>query len=255
MKEKYQAFKKWKKNPRNKALYQLLCWFLFFFILYIVAISGIFSPSYTPNYSSDSDKVKVTSNSIDNYGNMQSYEYEYNIIYNNENIVMKGLAFEDNKYYTIDNNTYYDDGTIYMVDDENKQLIADPVINLPITITEIESEAIYNWLKEAVVDESIEYNDGNKTVTYIYEPTEEYAIKLIAKEKDYLIYNIEVDLTEFLLTKNIQISQFKININYTNVNNISSYDKNYDDYELINVAQNEELEDPIIDETIQATQQ
>ena len=75
-KEKYRAFKEWKKNPRHKALYQLLCWFAFFGIVYLVAISGLFTANYVPR----TDKKDEVQDSLENYLNMDSYEYEYSIL-------------------------------------------------------------------------------------------------------------------------------------------------------------------------------
>lgn len=236
MKEKYAIFKEWKKNPRHKALYQLLCWLVFFFVLYLVAVSGILSPSYTPANNNDNE-VKLTSNSIDNYGNMVSYEYEYNITYDDTSMIIKGIVCDNKKYYTIGDISYYDDGTLYLVNEDNKQLIANPEINLPIRLTEIDRNAIYAWLNDAEVYEKIEYNNGDKVITYIYTSAEKYEIRIIAKESEHLIKSLEIDLSQLPLTGNLQVNHLKIDINYTNINNISSYEKNYSGYELIGVEE------------------
>ena len=232
MKEKYRAFKEWKKNPRHKALYQLLCWFIFFAVLYLVAISGLLSPSYTPSAKSK-DKGKVTDNSIENYINMESYEYKYDISYDDNNIIIEGIVFEDENYYTIGDNKYYDNGTLYFVDDENKQLIANPNMELPISISEIDRNVIYTWLNDSLIDETIEYNNGDKVITYTYVPSEDYEIEIIAKENEHLINSLKIDLLQLLLTKDLQFNNFDIDITYTNINNISSYEKNYDEYKII----------------------
>ena len=245
MKEKYKAFKEWKKNPRHKALYQLLCWIMYFVILYLVAISGIFGPHYKS--SSSPSEENFTSDVVENYRIMNSYEYEYNITYDEQIIIIKGLAFEDKYYYTIGDNAYYDDGILYLVDEENKQLIVNPEIELPIPLLEIEQGSIYNWLKEAIVDESIEYSNNDKKVTYKYAPTNEYEIIINTSEKDYLINELEMDLTNFLLSKDIQVNTFKFNVKYTNINNIKSYEKNYTDYQVIG------LEEDTDEETVEDT--
>lgn len=227
MKEKYRAFKEWKKNPRHHALYQLLCWFIFFFTLYLIAISGIFSPHYQ-----STTNTKKNNNSIENYQEMKSYEYKYEISYDNKNIIIEGIAFKDKNYYSIGENKYYDDGTLYLVDEENKQLIANPDINLPILLSEIDNNIIYTWLSEASINETIEYNSGDKVTTYDWSK-DNVSITMIAKENDNIINNLELDLSEFVATKGLQYEQFKVNITYTNANNISSYTKNYDEYTVI----------------------
>ena len=112
MKEKYKAFKEWKKDPKHKALYQLMCWFGFFSIVYLVAISGLFSADYVPSSSSSESKK----DSLENYLNMTSYEYEYSILHDSNNINVTGIAFKDKNYFEVGNNKYYYDGNLYLVD-------------------------------------------------------------------------------------------------------------------------------------------
>lgn len=247
MKDKFLAFKEWKKNPRHKALFQLLCWFIFFGTLYLLACVGIFSPKYKSSYDS-SDKGKVTDNSIDNYINMSSYEYEYNISYDNNIVTIKGIVYNDKNYFAIGENKYYDNGELYLVDEENQKLLPNPIIDLPIALAEMDRTTIHLWLSEATIYETISYKDGSKIITYKYSPTDEYEIEIIANENDNLINTLEIDLLELLLTKNIEYNNFNINISYKNINNILSYEKNYDEYEIVDVVENENNEELVEEE-------
>lgn len=238
MKEKYRAFKEWKKNPRHNALYQLLCWFIFFATLYLLACAGVFSPNYQSS-NTNKENNKFTTNTVENYGKMNNYEYEYNINYDNNSIVIKGIVYDSKNYFTINDIEYFDDGNLYLVDHENRKLLMNPTTNIPISLSEISQESIYLWLSGATKIDSLEYKDGTVLVTYLYSPTPEYDIKITSSEKDYLIDSLKIDLLEFLLTKNLHYTNFTIDISYTNINNIYSYEKNYEEYEVID--QNAEL--------------
>lgn len=229
MKEKYLAFKEWKKNPRHKALYQLMCWFAFFAIVYLVAISGLFSADYVSNTSS-----KEVKDSLENYLNMTSYEYEYDIVYDTSNIKVTGVVFKDKNYFEIGTSKYYYDGSLYLVDEVQKKLIEQKYTTLPLDLMEMDQDSIHKWLSEGTKYETIEYNDGEKEVTYLY-TQDEYEIKIKTEESDNLINNLELDLTEFMLARGTTVTTFTVNIVYDNINNISSYDRHYDEYEIIDM--------------------
>lgn len=240
MKEKYRAFKEWKKNPRHSALFKLLCWFIFFSALYLLACAGVFSPKYRSNNKTD-NSGKITNDSVENYINMNSFEYQYIINYDDNTVVIDGIVYDDKNYFSIGDNKYYEDEVIYFVDEENKLLIANPEIELPILLNEINRTTIYLWLSEGTTYEKISYNDGSTSKIIKYAPTEEYAIEIAIKEKENLINSLEIDLVELLQAKNITYNTFLVNINYTNINNISLYEKNYDEYEIIEEGINEEI--------------
>lgn len=228
MKEKYRAFKEWKKDPRHKALYQLLCWFAFFGIVYLVAISGLFRADYVPK----TDSSKVSKDSLENYLNMEIYEYEYSILHDANTIKITGIISEGKNYFEFNSNRYYVDGVTYLVDEVNKKLVAQENINLPINLKEISPEAIHKWITEGSKHETIEYKDGSKKITYLYSK-EGYEIKIVTNESKNMINSLEIDLTNLLLSRGEQLQTFIVNIKYDNINNISSYDRYYDDYERI----------------------
>lgn len=250
MKEKYRAFKEWKKNPRHRALFELLCWFIFFGILYLIAVSGVFSPKYRTS-NRDNESGKMTNDSIENYINMSSFEYQYIINYDDNTITIEGIVYDGKNYFTIDDNKYYEDEILYLVDEENKLLIANPEIELPILLSEIDRNAIYLWLNDGSTYEKISYNDGSTSKIIKYSPTEEYVIEISTKEKEHLINSLEIDLTELLQAKNIVYNTFLVNITYTNINNISSYEKNYDDYKIVEAENDEEIVEEANEELVE----
>ena len=64
---------------------------------------------------------------------------------------------------------------------------------------------------------------------------DEYEIKIKTEESDNLINNLELDLTEFMLARGTTVTTFTVNIVYDNINNISSYYRHYDEYEIIDM--------------------
>lgn len=237
MKEKYRAFKEWKKNPRHKALYQLLCWFAFFGIVYLVAISGLFTANYVPR----TDKKDEVQDSLENYLNMDSYEYEYSILQDSNTIKVSGIVCGEKNYFEIGSNKYYDDGKLYLVDEAQKKLIEQERISLPINLDDINQESIHKWLSEGTKYETIEYNDGVKVVTYLC-LQDGYEIKIVTNESNNLINSLEIDLTQLMLSQGNQLLTFVVNVKYDNINNISSYDRHYDEYERVELNNQPEVE-------------
>jgi len=48
--------------------------------------------------------------------------------------------------------------------------------------------------------------------------------------KDKYIEEIDINLKDYLESKQILYSQFQVNLKYFEINNLSSYSKNYSDY-------------------------
>lgn len=234
MKEKYRKFKELKRNPRYNALFKLIFWFLFFGIIYLIIISGI-SPSKYAKVT-DNGIVNKTINPIENYGNMQNYEYTYTFNYNDgtdKTVVVNGTYFKEKYYFTIGENTYYFSDEIYLVLKDSKELLLAPKIDLPIGLTEIDKMVVSNWLSSSSKESEITYNDNSKIVEYIYTVENSYKIYLEVSIKNYYIETINMNLVDFLSTKDLQFKKFDVKIEYKNINNISSYKRNYDEYEVI----------------------
>jgi hypothetical protein len=234
VKEKYNKYKELKKNPRYNALFKLLFWFAFFGILYLIVISGVSQSKYVT--TNDGESTKVTTNSVENYNNMKSYEYQYILNYNDgtdKNVIVDGTYFEENYYFKIGENNYYFSDSLYLVLRDTKQLLVDPKIDLPISLTEIDRFVIYNWINGAEKDSEVTYKDNSKVIEYVYSVDDSYKVYIEVYEKDYMIEKIDINLIDFLSTKNLQLNKFDIHIEYKNINNISSYEKNYDEYETI----------------------
>lgn len=230
MKEKYRAFKEWKKNPRHRALYQLFCWFIFFATLYLLACLGVFAPKYQYRSANETEEE----NSIINYLKMNNYEYEYNIKYNQFDFTVKGVFFDKKQYFTINNQPYYDNEKLYVVDNINRTLIKIDENSLEIPLNDISHDMIATWLENATITETIEYNDGEKNVTYFFQSDLGYTIEFKTTEKDNFIQNINFNLVDYLNNKGLNCSQFEVNLSLTNINNISSYEKDYDSYQILN---------------------
>ena len=107
---------------------------------------------------------------------------------------------------------------------------------------EMDRDSIHKWLSEGTEYETVEYNDGGKKVTYLYSK-DEYEIRIVTDESDNLINSLEIDLTEFMNANGTTVTTFSVNIEYNNINNISSYDRHYDEYAIIELTDSNIIEE------------
>ena len=225
-KEKRKEFKEKMKNPRKKALFQLGCWMCFFLISYIIII---LVPHPTPTYRSSSSNVNKKP--LSNFQEMKSFEYVYTFHYDGKEEEIKGTYFEEQYYFTYLNQEYYaNKENIYLVDSLQKKLL--PVDNFIIltSLKELRKENLVNFLEEKYLIEKKEYKDGKKINTYQFPIEETKFIDLVVTFKDKYIEEIDINLKDYLESKQILYSQFQVNLKYSEINNLSSYSKNYSDY-------------------------
>lgn len=237
MKENYRKFKELMKNSRYRAIIKLFLWFLFFALLYLIINNGMVTSKYVSNNSNNNGKIKKTNDAIENYKNMKNYEYMYTFTYNDgsdKTIIVNGTYFDEKYYFSIGDNNYYFADELYLVLKDTNELVLDPKIDLPISLTEIDKGVIYNWLSSSSKESEITYNDNSKIAEYLYSVKDAYKIIIETFIKDYYIEKIDINLVDFLSTKNLQLQKFNVKIEYKNINNISSYERNYDKYEVIN---------------------
>ncbi len=227
-KERRLEFKEKMKNPRKKALFQLECWIVFFFVSYLVII---LLPH--PRHVYRSPNSNVQKDTLSNFQEMKSFEYIYTFYYNGHEEVMAGTFFEDNYYFHYLNQEYYaDKENIYQVDSINKKLKYTDNFIVLTSLKELRKENLVNFIGEEYLVESKEYKDGKKVNTYRYPIEESKYIDFIVTEKEKYIEEIEVNLKDYFESKQILYTDFRVNLKYLEINNLSSYSKNYTDYVL-----------------------
>lgn len=228
MKEKIKNIKEMAKNPRKKALLQLGAWFLFFLISYIVII---LIPHPTPKYVSSSNQKKESK--VEKFEDMNNFEYVYTFSYLGKEEKIEGTYFNKNYYFTYLGQEYYSTlGSAFLVNSIKKTLLftENAIINLSIKELGIESLSTY-WNEGKLVEEK-EYNDGKKVSSYEYEKDGK-KIFLTVTLKNNFIQGIVVDLTNFVNAELLTESGFQVHLEYKEVNNLSSYSKDYSDYQII----------------------
>jgi hypothetical protein len=233
MKENYRKYKELMKNPKYKALNQLVLWFMFFGIIYLIVLLGF--GSRIPISSTDNNvKEKIT---LDNYIEMNSFVFSYDFKYQDtidKELNINGTFIDDKYYFKIDETEYYYDNKLYMVKRDNKKLISNPDIGIADFLFEIDYKTIHNWIKDSSKESETKYKDGMIITDYLYSIDDTKNIMIKISEKDKRINNITLDLVDFLSTNDLRYNKFELYIEYTNVNNIDSIDNNYDEYEIIN---------------------
>ena len=211
MKARIEAFKKLWAIPRYKAIIQLLLWISFFLIIFaVLAIISLFGQTKINNKNIKDNSVKYTE--------MTSYEYTYEIKYTLENKLYElnvvGTKYNDKNSFKLNGTKYFIiDGYVY---DINNNLVSDiiPYYN----VAQLEPIAIDELLKTALNKEETLYKDGSKKTEY----TLSNVLITTYESKDYL-NKIELDLSNYVKTIDNKITAYNIIINYTNINNIDSF--------------------------------
>lgn len=215
MKEKIETFKKLWAIPRYKAIIQLILWISFFLVLYIIISAiAIFNKPY------EDKKVKpITKSALENYTEMNNYEYKYNFTYiiNKEN---KTSLIEGTKYNN--QNTFKLLGVKYKIENN---VIYDINNNVTTNLTDydillLEPTNIINLLNTAVSKEETKYNDGNAKTEYTFSD-----MLITTYEENNYITKIDLDLTNYMIKINPKITYYIINITYENINNIDSFNE------------------------------
>lgn len=217
-KSNWQIFKEVWEVPRYKALIKLGLYVIFFVFVFIFI---------NINKKENQDQTYTEKTSLEKYKEMTSYEYNYSINYIENGdlnaIEISGTKYNDTnefKYlkelYFINNNIIYLKKTNEVV----QNLINFNIVNLePINIINY----ISNIEGQVVTSKVTKYSDDSSKTEYtiVYD---DYVIYInIFEDNDY-IYKLELDVTEEMQKANSKITDYNIEINYSNINNISSYD-------------------------------
>lgn len=231
MKENYRKYKELMKNPKYRALNKLGLWILFFGLIYLFVLLG-FGTRVPVNKSNSLSKEK---NALEYYANMSSFDFIYTFKYKDDydkELKITG-TFIDNKYYfNINEEEYYYKDELYLVLKETKSLVKNPQIELVNYLFDIDKDKIYEWISNSSKESETKYKDGLIITEYLYKETDANII-LKVSEKNNKIIAVNLNLVDFLSTKDLHLQKFDLFIEYDNINNIDSINNNYDEYEII----------------------
>ena len=220
MKEYLKKFKEYRKDPKKRSITLLIIYGLFFIFVFIY-IKGA-TPINSEINNFDNNSIQITNDKDKN--EISSYEFEYNINKENELIEIKG-TYLDNKDTFIFNSDSININNYYIYSNiSNEKIIEFPITKLSYN----EINKLINYFE---YNSKTEYKDGQIKYEYIIS-NQDYAtylkeennvdgkIYIIVSQKDF-IENVEIDLKEYY-----NIENYKININYKNINNISKIENN-----------------------------
>lgn len=212
MKEYWNKFKEFRKDPKKRSISLLIVYGIFF--IFVIIYVRSYKPAPPIESNNNQSIIKDSINAV------TSYEYNYDIIKDNTIINISGTHYENKDIFKIDSDNYnVKDNYIYSTLDDNK------TIEFP--LDRLNYNNIEKLLNNFDYNYKIEYKNGQIKYDYIVsnkdystyyqeENNNEGNVYIITVKSDY-INKIEIDLSEYY-----KINNYKITIQYTNINNISN---------------------------------
>lgn len=193
MKKHYQKLKELWQVPRYKALIKLVIYTIF--IVFVISLIK--------------NVPEVETNTIN------SYEFSYKLISNQEEITIKGIHYKNKEKLIINNNIYYYvDNTLYL--NKNEEIDIEKV-----ALNTLQYENIKNSLKEDQVIDKATYSDKD-VITYLVDGSNfnllEKVNVTVEKNSNY-INKVSINFNE-------QLENYQIEIEYFNFNKIEDLEIN-----------------------------
>lgn len=216
--------KEFLKDPKKKALTQLGVWAIFFVFVFMFLNSG----SDTPVVNTSVDDTKTA---IETYSDMKGYTYKVTYTNLDKIDIIEGTFYNNTSLFTFNNIKYYYENSLYIIDNDSYYLG-----NIEYNISKIFNSNLKTIINELVEESKTTYKDGtivtnytidsNKVYKYLYEVESVYTnnINVSITEKDNIVTNVVFDLT------NLGLNLTKIEVEYSNINNIESLEFNKDNY-------------------------
>ena len=210
MKEYYKRFKEFRKDPKKRSISLLIIYGIFF----IFVIFYIRSNNYVNNTNNNLDK-----NDVVNKDTVSNYEYNYEININDEVINIKGVYIDNKELFSLNNEKYYiQDNKVYLNNEE--VTVNYPVLYLNYNSLKTFIKGLQYESKTLYKDKNIKYEysiNNNLISNYFNEDNiNEGMSNIVLYESEY-IDKIEIDLSSYY-----NVNNYKIIINYNNINNISN---------------------------------
>lgn len=221
-------------NKQKRAIFSLVVWFLFFVIVF--ALIGKPPKEVPITYY---EKESVGNIALKNYKNMKSFEVNYKVEINQNNKIdtytITGTYFNDKYYLTNQEiNLYSKEGNVYVVDDNLKEIT--PYTNTlndfyRVDLQILLKDNLYTIITSSEEESKTNYKDGTKTTNYKYSTSDGKTILISVNEYNNIINSIELDFT------NYYSYEYKVSITYKNIDNITEFEKSYDDYTIKGVGE------------------
>ena len=241
--------KKFREDKKFKAKVELVIGFSFIFVLLIYAnVTGVNSNyNYGNSLSSGDSNVEYESENETSliYKINNNYEYETNVSLSkytsldnkdlvNYNYSYTGKVYDNNEIINKNNNNvtvnYAKVGDIYYLKENDNYVVSDKdtVYDL-VDYKYLNIEDIRNYLKSAKLDHTTTYSNGN--INYVYDLKVSDIINTYKGDKSINIeineiddnMIISIDYTDLINEIDNLISELKVNIKYSNINNVLNF--------------------------------
>ena len=202
------------KTPRGRAIIKLGIYLLFFVIVAILFHAGTGDTS-TPTVE------PPTKTAMEVFKDMTNYEYTYQ--YNE--LLISGKVYRNTKYFEIDENAYYVNENVYLVDKENNEIEPTELDK----IYYIDNHIINDYIEKGnIIGKNEDFE--NNIVSITYGVSNEYQdlgekLSITTYEKDNSISKVSLKIEN-----NIDLEDYKIDtieINYSNMDKVINFIKDY----------------------------
>ena len=209
MKEYYNKFKEFRKDPKKRSI-SLIILYGIFFLFFIIYIRG--------NNSVNNIEQKEE---VNNTENVTNYEYSYEINVDDDIINVDGIFLDNKELFEIDNIKYFiQDNKIFLNNQNEEVSLNYPLIHLNYNSLKkfINSFAYESKTEYKDSNTKYEYNINNNEVAKFFEEdnNNDGLTNIIVYESEF-INKIEINLSNYY-NKN----KYIITVNYNNINNISN---------------------------------
>lgn len=215
MKNFFEKLKELWKHPRYKSLMKLGLYFLIVVIAFGLLTLG--------KLTSEPVKYTEPKTPLENYLEMKNYEYTYDIKYQKKNQTINQM-FNGTKYEDI-NEFKYLNKKYYILSDNIYNKETNEIVNnlTEFNLLYLEPNSIVELITSVDVKESItKYNDSNSKKEYVINFDGSIIYITIFEEDNYIV-KVNLDVTDMVKKTSKDITSYIVEINYSNINNISSY--------------------------------
>lgn len=218
MKEKFKKFKEFTSDKRNGALVKLGFWFIFllFVIIYVRVMN-----SKTPNYVNEpvNDLPPTITEGAKNFKDVEIYEYSIEYNYNGNILKVDGKKYNDKWLFNYNDNTYYYDGNLYLLKENEKEEVDKTNIEYFLMF---DIQKIYDYLLNSKYVSKTE-NVNNELIITSNLTLEDTLNKIETVNKGNNLESINIDLTNYYKTKDENCVNLNIVIKYSNLNNVEDF--------------------------------
>ena len=222
--EYIKKIKEFLKDPKKKSLTQLGIYIVFFIFVFILLNSS----DGIENNEIIEEQVKLP---LDIYEDMKGYTYK--VVYTNVDKIdiIEGTYYNDKSLFNYNNLKYYYEDSLYVINDYS---YTNTVIEYD--ISKIFSNNFINIINKLEEVSETKYKDGKIEKSYTISSSEIYKylydaeniyeglVNVNITEYDNQIQKIMIDLSS------LNINLFKIEIEYSNIDNIEDLEFNKDNY-------------------------